>query len=278
MKILLLPENETAYKQCAVPELPRVPCLTTELEQQYLYWLAQQIEHTGAVVEIGTWFGASAGYLALGLRDSNSKQPLYCFDRFTLSAAEKKRVTEQGFEVAHLAVGTDTRPLVLHHLQPLYGPIELIKTDIEYISWQQGPVELLHLDAPKRWQDIAHVLHIFAPFLIPNQTVIVAQDFCMSRAYALPLIFGALQDSFELVHVPSEFGTMAVFVYKKPYVVDTRLDIRTWSVEYAREMIEHWQSKFKNAEQRMLLELGLAFYYFDTGRKELAQTIMSKLS
>jgi hypothetical protein len=194
------------------PFLLEVPSLTTTEEQCYLYGLvARYYESKGAVVEIGTWFGASAAYLAVGLRDNAHHAALYCFDRFELTSSEIDHLNEQDF-IFDLSIGDTILPLVQQHLENIYPNIVLQKTEIEQISWDGTPIELLHLDAPKRWTDIVKILEVFGPSLIPGSTVLCIQDFCVPRAYALPLIFGTLADSFELVTTPSAHST-------RPYLI-----------------------------------------------------------
>lgn len=254
-------KNEHDYRSINVPSITPVPTLTTEDDQHYLYWLAStQYQGIGVAVEIGTWFGSSAGYLAAGLAKSGTGGTLYCYDRFSFRESDTHKALEQGFDFSAFHVGDDTRPFVQQHLVPLYDSTHLITSEIEHIQWNCGPIELLHLDAPKRWIDIIKVLEVFGPFLIEGKTIVVLQDFCMPRAYALPLIFGALADSFELVHVPSEHSTMAVFVYKKKFVIDEHLNIDLWPAEKAIKTVETVACAF-NAEQQSLLNLGLQYYF-----------------
>lgn len=270
-------KNEKEYKKTILPELPKVPCLTTPDEHRYLYWLARKaLEGEAALVEIGTWFGCSAGFLAAGLRDAKKKNELFCFDRFTLSSSENVRVKEQGFSFEQLPVNGDTLPLVKRHLHAIYENSHCIKTEIDALIWKSGPVAVLHLDAPKRAQDIMHVLRIFEPYLIPHESVVVVQDFCVPRAYALPLIFGTLANSFEIAQVPSAASTTATFNYVAPYVIDDRLTISHWPVSRALTMMQHFFPHLSAQQQKMLM-IGLAFFCYDVGDKEMAEEIAKNL-
>jgi hypothetical protein len=274
---LLTKTNEHDYQKVSLPILPTVPCLTTTDEQKYLYWLTNNAyQAKGAVVEIGTWFGCSAGYLAAGLRDANKNNSLFCFDRFSLSSSEKARLREQGFDYEYLPVNSDTSHLVQKHLDPVYAHCILQKKVIDEISWNNGSVEIIHFDAPKRASDVLHVLKVFGPHLIPHESVIVVQDFCVPRAYALPLIFGALAHSFELVQVPSATSTTVTFQYLAPYTIDERLNINRWQSSRALQMVQKFLP-YLNVQQQQLLFLGLAFFCYDHGDKEMAEEITQAL-
>src|SRR5579859_113355 len=153
MKTLKI-NNQSSYQLFNVPKLTQVPSLTTEDDQRYLYWLTSQMfEGKGAVIEIGTWFGSSASYLAAGLRDAKKNNKFYCVDRFEYSTTDKDKFIQQGFPLTGLVPGDDTSSVVGDYLKSIYPNTFLIKTDIANITWNSGHIELIHLDAPKRWSD-----------------------------------------------------------------------------------------------------------------------------
>ncbi len=273
-----IPKIKQAYKHIKLPKLSPVPTMITDDEKQYLYWLGRDVvSGVGAVVEIGTWFGCSAGYLGAGLRDGSKSVPFYCFDRFELQGIEKRKAREQGFDhIEELEVEADIMPITAEHLESIYS-IQLYKTYIDKNSWTGGKIELLHLDAPKRESDIIHVLKTFAPFLIPEKSIIVLQDFGMPRAYSLPLIFGELREYFELVDIPSENSTMAVFVYKHQMPNLILSDPENFSFKKnTRDCIEGWNKMatyYTNPSQKAFFNFGLALYFFRKGEKELAVKI-----
>jgi hypothetical protein len=265
------------YKEISVPNLPPVPSLTTLDEQQYLYSLARNTyKGIGALIEIGTWFGCSAGYLAAGLRDANKDNVLICFDRFSLSSSEKVRIKEQGFHFPNLSVNGDTESIVQKHLDAIYPNAVLKKQSIDEMVWNDGPIEIVHLDAPKRMSDVLHILKVFGPYLIPNTSLIVVQDFCVPRAYALPLIFGSLEHSFEVVEVPSTSSTTVTFKYIKPYVINDSLDLNNWQSFRALEIMRSFFKQVTKEQQRLLM-IGLAFFCYDNDDKEMAHEIVTSL-
>jgi hypothetical protein len=257
--------------------LPHVPALTTEDERGYLYWLLKDhFQNSGVVVEVGTWFGASAYALAAGIRDSGQQGTLYCFDRFVITGGDVKHAAEQGHDIASL--GKDSLQFVQENLAQIYDKAVLVRSEIANITWDKGPIEVLHLDAPKRWSDILYALKVFGPWLIPGKSVVIAQDFCLPRAYALPLIFHTLYDSFELVHIPTEYSTMATFKVNKVPVVDQSLTAKSFEPKQAAHIFDLWSQIFSHPEQKQLLKLGLAFYYYDVDLREIADAIIKEQS
>src|SRR5258708_7281370 len=107
MRLYPLSSNSD-YTKVTLPSLPQVPTLTTDNERAYLYWLVKErYEGRGVVVEVGTWFGASAYALAAGLRDLangavSSPPTLYCFDRFRFTKGDFAHAAEQGYELGNL--------------------------------------------------------------------------------------------------------------------------------------------------------------------------------
>lgn len=267
-------QHKFFLEKIALPDVHPVPTLTTKSEQGYLYWLVtEQFSRQGSIVEIGTWFGGSAQYLAAGLRDCNAQEKLYCFDRFVLTDAEKKRLrSEYGDELRDV----DMRAYVEARLTSLYPGTVVVRSYIDQIQWRAGAVEIMHLDAPKRTRDILHVLSTFQTTLIPDVSLVVVQDFCVPRAYALPLIFEALHDSFEMVYQQPE-GTTVTFLYRRPYVVNERLNVSLWNVERAVHVHERMTKKFDGEHQR-LLSIGLARYCLDHGDVDHATSILDHVS
>jgi hypothetical protein len=268
--------SEKDYLTVTVPEIVQVPTLTTQDERDYLYWLVKEkYEGAGAVVEIGTWFGASAYYLAVGLRDSGKQGTLLCFDRFRITPGDIKHAAEQGHSYNF---GSDSLPFVQEHLNNLYPHTRLIKTEINQMTWPvagQSAIELLHLDAPKRWSDIVYAMQLLGPYLMVEKSMVIAQDFCLPRAYALPLIFYALRDVLELEQIPTEYSTMATFRVVKE--IPSKLPVfESFTVAQAIEIINFWKEKCTHAEQKKLLTLSLAFVCYDKGEKELADELMQQ--
>ncbi len=261
---LLTKDHQYDYQSLQIPEIPPVLSLTTDEERAYLYWLANNCNSLDAIVEIGVWYGSSAGYIAAGLRDANSGQPFYCIDRFVCRHTDVQKAAEQNIAYSSKP-DSDTLPLVYQHLQPIYPNIALVKSEIDQLTWPWNkPIELLHLDAPKRLKEVLHALTIFAPALIPGKSVIVAQDFLMPRAYALPLTFYALRDSIELAQIPTTAGTMATFIIRKPLIVlAEQLNIGTWSDHQVETAFNFWRQYFTDSEQQKMFDIAQTYYVHD---------------
>ena len=264
------------FRDLIIPFLSFIPTMSTHGELNYLYWLTRtKYSGEGVIIEVGSWLGASAGYLAAGMRDveKEKQKTLYCFDRFELQQSEMQKANQQGLSL-NLKVGADTSHIIRDHLQHIYSPVEIVKTYIENISWPEDKkIEILHLDAPKKFSDIIHALKTFGPALMPNKSIIVLQDFAMPGAYSLPLIVSALSESFELLEVPCEKGTTISFKYKKPFDIDAVVDSKKWNPDDVERVWKKFDNELKTIHQRAYFNVGLAWYFFNHGNKQKALTI-----
>lgn len=252
-----------------------VPTLTTEQERIYLYELVRNsYTGRGAIVEVGTWFGASAAYLARGLADAGVSGKLYCIDRFSLDESDIATARAQGF-TQDVHVGVDMVPSVSAYVRQYYTQVNCIKTYIQDMSWSYGPIEILHLDAPKRWVDVVHVLNTFQHALIPGVSRVVLQDFCVPSGYALPLIMSGLAHSFVFESVPCSQGTTVTCIYQGPFTT-AHLDIRQWDIQIVVDRMYAWK-KYLSIEQQQLLDIGLALYCIDTGEYDMFDLLSNQL-
>src|SRR5690349_18238379 len=62
--------------------LPAMPAMLWQEEKQFLYWLGMQSDND-AIVDLGTFLGASAACLAAGVEASGSNSHIFSYDLFT---------------------------------------------------------------------------------------------------------------------------------------------------------------------------------------------------
>jgi hypothetical protein len=253
-----------------VLDYSHIPGMLSPAEKHYLYDLTSRVyKGEGAVVEIGCWLGSSAAYLGGGL-NTKWKTPLYCFDRFQADAAEVNKAKRQGVE---LAIGQDTLPVFCEFLRDVYSYVKPIKTDVNHIQWKDEPIEILHLDAPKKAAEITSVFKIFGPWLMPGRSVLVLQDFVFPGAYAIPLIMGFWGEAFELLHMPDTSKCTVSFRYQKQISFDKTLDIFTWPKEKVFGCWRRMEERLPASVDHAYFNFGLARYFFDRGDFETARRI-----
>lgn len=95
--------------------------------------LARSARSGTAIVEVGSWTGAGAAQLPLGIleRGSHDEVRLYAFERWHTSKAEPRRVDAGGVAVAG---DEDLLPTVKRTSQPLGVPIEHRKGELRGVT------------------------------------------------------------------------------------------------------------------------------------------------
>jgi hypothetical protein len=259
-----------------MPALPTVDGLISEAEERYLYWLTSSMyAEEGAVVELGSWFGRSAIALGAGLRDSGRTTPLYCFDRFRWNPAFASSIKIADVQ---LPDGGDFRPYFEANVRPVYPHVAASKTTIDELAWDGGPIEILFVDAPKTFADLAKTLFVFGPHLAVGRSLLILQDFFFTPAYPISMTIAAMSESIRLVHTVAGSST-AAFLLEAPLPTDVVPDTwKYWTMSDER-VDELWRAlvaKFPD-DKKSLLEPALAFYYFDRGKLDKARHHMRRI-
>ncbi len=139
----------------------------------YLYKLASELEGIGAVVECGSWLGASCAPVAMAMRDRNSSAPIHCFDRWEASFVEVARVENLNLDFAQ-----DLSKIFLGNISAIYSNVIAHKGELLNSKWDGSPVELQIDDANKGPREFYHMLRTFGPSWIPGKTKLVLMDYC----------------------------------------------------------------------------------------------------
>ncbi len=263
--------RQGGFEHVALPPLPDVPGMIAPAEQRYLYWLTRAtFAGQGAVVEVGTWLGKSALHLAAGLRDAGLGGTLYCFDRF--------RWREPAEGPHGLVQGSDTLPLVRATLLPVHRDVVLTATEIKDLRWQQGPIEILFLDAPKAHRPFVRCLREFGPSLLPGVSLLASQDFAYPRAYAQALCLGRLVDRLELVHVA---GNLAGFLVRKPLPQGRELaellDERSFAAEESLRLWDSFLARIEEQKTRRQMRPGICLHLYARGERRLACRLIREM-
>lgn len=134
--------------------------------------LARGVPEGRAIVEVGCWLGAATAWLLMGAEDDVA---VHCFDRFFCPPRDVAKAAGFGLRVTPWA---DTRPLVAGLLAPFGANVALHKTRIRDIpAWSGPPIGLYVDDASKRGHDWMHVMRVFRPHFVPQQTRLVLMDY-----------------------------------------------------------------------------------------------------
>lgn len=206
-KPILISDFENVLVPSSVPE---VPGMISPQECRYLYHLASELyTGRGKIVEVGTWLGKSTSHIVAGVQHKHPNQKLHCYDNYIwidfYNSHHSKTVSGTPF----LNPGEDFLPLFKQYQLQYLDWLEVVKCDMGDIKWTGGPIEVLILDAPKRFEELHRCLKIFLPHLMDN-SIIVFQDFFHSPSYSIPFTLGVLKPHITLDTVVIN-SSMAVF-------------------------------------------------------------------
>jgi hypothetical protein len=165
--------------------------MTTVSERSWWSEYARNVyTGSGAIVDLGSWFGSTTCSLAEGLLQNSSKiarkQPIHAFDIFSWESWMEFSVRGTQFE-GRFRPGDDFQPVFYDCTKAYQEQIICYKTDLRDYKWNGGPIEFLLVDAMKSW-DLANAIYrSFFPHLIPGKSIFLHQDFAHFYTYWIHL-------------------------------------------------------------------------------------------
>lgn len=205
-----------------------IPTMLSQMEQAFYVWLTREwCADQGAVVDLGAFAGGSTACLAEGLRQAGRHQVVHGYDKFHVddfnvfrkryhSYLSSSPARECDFPPRGLPEleGHDLLPVVRHFLAPWGDRIALHKGQIEEQIWQDGPIELLIMDASKTASSMHEMSRLFFPHLIAGRSVVVQQDFLWWQQPWIAAQMAILSEYFEPIAYVAPMSVS--FLYKKP--------------------------------------------------------------
>lgn len=190
----------------------KVPTMLAPEEQRFYFWTTSKwMQDEGAVVDLGCFVGGSTARLAAGHQHAGHRGLIHAYDRFGANEATKEHILyAQGITPFE---GNETLDLAINLLTPWTERIALHPGQIEDQFWDEGPIEILVMDASKSVQTMDAMARIFFPSLIPGRSLVVQQDYLYWRLPWIAMQMELLADYFTPVAcVP---GHTAVFLNTK---------------------------------------------------------------
>ena len=252
--------------------LPPIPAMTSPAERQCYHRLAMEAD--GAVVEFGTWLGASTAYIAAAMREKGGKAHTY--DKFETKKSHAKLVRQ--FREKH-GDGSDYPDAYSHFLAnvgPLAEHLIVHKGRIEAEQWGDEPIGLIVFDAPKRVPAISAVLTNFRKG-IREGTIMAWQDFCHFPSYEIPASLYRLRKHLKFVEAVLPGSTM-VFRVKARWKAEevTRQALSGWTPAEIEAAWEYWGC-FVPQEKDHLFQCGRAMFLADTGHTKEAVAVLDRV-
>jgi len=247
------------------PTEPNIPGMIQEAEGRYLFWLAGQQRNDGDIVEVGSWLGKSAYYLASGAGKS-----IDCYDDFVwrFSFGRKSGI--------RLRLGESFQEIFDTNLAGF--SVRSHKTHISDLDLSGRSIALLHLDAPKRTREIVQTLKAARKSLVPNVSVVVAQDYKHQMSHDVAMVFEQLSDYLEPLH--SVVGTPTVAFVVRKEIPESPLNIEqlhggSLSAGRLEAMWKSICSKLPQEDQSRIQQ-GLPFLMADRGYARHAMRLVKE--
>jgi len=180
------------------------------LEERKLLYNLTRHAYTGqgAVVELGSFCGASACSLAAGLRDNPQAAGRHVdsYDCFIADEPYLVDFIRTQFGEA-IEPGQSFAEIFYRSTAEFADFIEVHAGDLLEQSWPSGsPIEILFVDVAKTLALSGKVLTGFFSHLIPGQAIVVHQDFYHPTAFYLPVVMDFLMDHFTIIEAGRDWS------------------------------------------------------------------------
>ena len=179
--------------------------LLDDEEQRMLFHYGALVGGAGCIVDLGCHLGGSTARIALGAKAAHFSGDIHLFDRFMVKYPLSKLLERTPQHLTAIADVDDTQPLVKGLLEPIGANFVLHNGEFMEFEWPGEKVELLFVDIGKNLRTMDHVATQFYPSLIPNQSVIIQQDYQYKWNPWISVHCEIWADKFEyLAHTESE--------------------------------------------------------------------------
>jgi hypothetical protein len=186
------------------------------LSTQERDWLTRygkrQYPGSGAVVDLGCWFGSSTLALAQG------GMMVDAFDRFKWEGWMAPSVKGTQWEGKFLD-GDNFLPATMAQLEPVKHRVRVCSADLTGVMWNNGPIALLFVDAMKSWELVGGIVRGFFPS-VGVGSLVVHQDFAHWYTPWIHVLMYRMRDSFLRTEHIDQSGSVAFMVVKRLPEVD----------------------------------------------------------
>jgi hypothetical protein len=153
----------------------------------------------GALVDLGSWFGASVIALVRGTAQNANPaaafRPVHAYDRFIWETWMDPYIpTLLSKSEGKYAVGDSFLPEFLARTAAWKQRIIVYAGDATQERWTGEPIEFIHIDVWKNWALTNATLKSFFPHLIPDRSYINHQDYAFWGCPWIHLVMFRLRD------------------------------------------------------------------------------------
>ncbi len=210
-------------------DTPAIPGMLTPAERAYYAYLPRFYRGAGEVVELGPWLGLSTHYLINGLKHNPAftDKQLHVYDDFTWRCAwMNKWLDDTG--IPPLENHACFLPLFEQFMASSEHRLAVTRCKItDYdgneslpeITWNKGPIEIIIVDCGRPLQVNEAWYRVFAPYFIPNTTLVVMQDWQNYKRVPeeywenTKLFTDSKMEALDMIHEVAG-GGIATFIYR----------------------------------------------------------------
>ncbi|MDX5594292.1 hypothetical protein [Pseudovibrio sp. SPO723] len=191
---------ETPFNQ-AIKETPGMISVD---ERRLLYFLSKdKFRGSGAIIDGGSFLGASAVSIAQGLLDKDNAQEISlnkiikAYELGVFPAPANGREIWHEYGDVRFKRGDSFLPALRKNISPYEKLISLREGDLGSYSWDGGEIELCFIDVCKTAELNRHVTSQFFPCLMPANSYMINQDYFFDRLPWIKVTMGYLAEYFE---------------------------------------------------------------------------------
>src|SRR5271169_5898443 len=180
-------------------------------ERKLLYQLARYTyTGEGAVVDLGSFCGASTCCLAAGLRDNPraAGRHVDAYDSFIANEPYLVDFIRTQFGGA-IEIGQSFAAIFRLATAEFADLIEVHAGDLLEQSWPSGmPIEILFVDVAKTLALSGKVITECFAHLTPGKSIVIHQDFYHPTAFYLPVVMDFLIDHFSIIEAGRDWSVV----------------------------------------------------------------------
>jgi hypothetical protein len=177
--------------------------MTSKAEQNYCKNYGKNLyQGNGKIVDLGCWLGSTTISLAEGLSDNpkfvQTGRKIYAYDAFVWY--DQMNISVTGTDVfGKYQEGESFLDEYKRRIEKYSSCVEICAGDLRKTTWNGGEIEFLLIDAMKSWELANAIIKNFYAHLIPQQSLILHQDFADYFPVWIHLLQWRLREYFEFV-------------------------------------------------------------------------------
>ncbi|HMS40344.1 MAG TPA: hypothetical protein PKE69_08970 [Pyrinomonadaceae bacterium] len=256
--------------------------MTSRFEQDYFAEYGEKIYvGKGEIVDLGCWLGSTTIPLVKGLLKNpafvGSGRKVFAYDLFVwfewmndstfgTDLAQKYREGDIFVEEFKLR----TKDFAEH--------IEICAGDLREIGWTGASIEFLLIDAMKDWSLANAIVRDFYPSLVPNESVVLHQDFAHFFTPCIHLVQWLFRENFEFAN---EVANSPSVIFKYTSKIDGELLQKTYGYDsFSDEDVNaafEYSMSLVSDEKLPNVAAAKVMWFLHQGKREQAKTVFENL-